>query len=447
MVFACLGALCGGVTHVFLDADGVATTASSSSSSRQLLQITTLPPESPSPDNVTDSSDSSNFPYPEVFFSFEQMRQGAVLLCLAGVVYMFAGLAIVCDDYFVPALELLSERLELSEDVAGATFMAAGGSAPELFTSFVAVFIAKSDVGFGTIVGSAVFNILFVIGFCAVATRHLDPKGLPLTWWPLFRDSSFYSVALMLLAIFFRDHRIEWYESLSLLLLYGVYVLFMKFNNDARKRAWHWTGLNWNSLSAEIMKDDPSKDHEMQNKNEGGGGGGSEEEEEGEPWTPGYPEGSIKDKLVGVVLSPLNFALWLTVPNCQREEKKHLYVAGFLLSIVWIAIFSYFMVWWAEVSSRSLHMPSTVMGLTVLAAGTSVPDLITSVIVAKKGHGDMAVSSSIGSNMFDVTLGLPLPWFLWSVIHGGESVVVESSSLTASVIMLFIMYVLFLDCF
>lgn len=42
--------------------------------------------------------------------------------------------------------------------------MAAGGSAPELFTSMIGVFIAFSDVGIGTIVGSAVFNILFVIG-------------------------------------------------------------------------------------------------------------------------------------------------------------------------------------------------------------------------------------------------------------------------------------------
>lgn len=45
------------------------------------------------------------------------------------------------------------------------------------------------------------------------------------------------------------------------------------------------------------------------------------------------------------------------------------------------------------------------MGLTFLAAGTSIPDLITSVIVARKGYGDMALSSSIGSNMFDVTVG------------------------------------------
>ena len=56
--------------------------------------------------------------------------------------------------------------------MAGATFMAAGGSAPELFTSIIGVFIAQSDVGIGTIVGSAVFNILFVIAACAFAAKE-----------------------------------------------------------------------------------------------------------------------------------------------------------------------------------------------------------------------------------------------------------------------------------
>ena len=52
----------------------------------------------------------------------------------------------------MPSLEAISEKLDLSEDVAGATFMAAGSSAPELFTSVAGV-AADSDVGVGTIVG------------------------------------------------------------------------------------------------------------------------------------------------------------------------------------------------------------------------------------------------------------------------------------------------------
>ena len=52
----------------------------------------------------------------------------------------------------MPSLEAISEKLDLSEDVAGATFMAAGSSAPELFTSVAGVGVG-SDVGVGTIVG------------------------------------------------------------------------------------------------------------------------------------------------------------------------------------------------------------------------------------------------------------------------------------------------------
>ena len=64
------------------------------------------------------------------------------------------------------------------------------------------------------------------------------------------------------------------------------------------------------------------------------------------------------------------------------------------------------MVWMANQTGETIGIPNEIMGLTILAAGTSIPDLITSVIVAKKGFGDMAVSSSVGSNIFDITVGL-----------------------------------------
>jgi len=77
--------------------------------------------------------------------------------------------------------------------------MAAGGSAPELFTSFIGTFISKSQVGFGTIIGSAVFNVLFVIGMCAIFSKG----ALKLTVWPFARDVCYYCLSLLLLYIFF----------------------------------------------------------------------------------------------------------------------------------------------------------------------------------------------------------------------------------------------------
>ena len=177
-------------------------------------------------DNITNETSTDNRQFPTDLFSLEQKRRGAVILHILGVLYMFVALAIVCDEFFIPALEIIAQSLKLSNDVAGATFMAAGGSAPEFFTSVVGVFFARNAVGFGTIVGSAVFNILFVISMCALLAKSV----LVLTWWPLFRDSIFYAIALSILIGFFHDGQIEWYESLALFSLYLFYATFMGFN-------------------------------------------------------------------------------------------------------------------------------------------------------------------------------------------------------------------------
>lgn len=149
----------------------------------------------------------------------------AILFIVLALLYLFVGIAIVCDELFVPALEIVAEDLQLSNDVAGATLMAAGGSAPELATSFVGVF-KRSDVGFGTIVGSAVFNVLFVISMCVMFTPN-KYSPLELTWWPLFRDCSYYVVTLAFLAAFMYDGNIYWYEALIQLMLYFGYVYMM----------------------------------------------------------------------------------------------------------------------------------------------------------------------------------------------------------------------------
>lgn len=187
--------------------------------------VTTITPASPGEDQHIKGE------YPEDIFSIEDRRQGWVILHITGMIYMFVSLAIVCDEFFVPALGVITDKLAISDDVAGATFMAAGGSAPELCTSLIGVFIAHSNVGIGTIVGSAVFNILFVIGMCALFSREV----LNLTWWPLFRDVSFYIVGLILLIIFFLDNVIMWWESTMLVACYTLYVIFMKFNTQIER--------------------------------------------------------------------------------------------------------------------------------------------------------------------------------------------------------------------
>lgn len=212
-------------THVDSAAEG---SAEATVPQRTLLQHQNLSvaPEDTPVAMKSASVEMNHGDYPTDYFSVEDRRQGYVVLHMFGMLYMFIALAIVCDEFFVPALTVITEKLEISDDVAGATFMAAGGSAPELFTSVIGVFVSHSNVGIGTIVGSAVFNILFVIGMCALFSKEV----LHLTWWPLFRDVSFYIVGLLMLIYFFLDNQIVLGESIGLLLFYTCYVTFMKFN-------------------------------------------------------------------------------------------------------------------------------------------------------------------------------------------------------------------------
>ncbi|VDN04172.1 unnamed protein product [Thelazia callipaeda] len=175
-------------------------------------------------DETTKSNDAGQFPPDQ--FTLEQRRHGAIILHIFGLIYMFVALAIVCDEFFVPSLGVITDKLAISDDVAGATFMAAGGSAPEFFTSVIGVFIAQNNVGIGTIVGSATFNILCVLSCCALFSHGV----LHLTWWPLFRDVAFYVIALFMLVIFFLDEQILWFEAFSLFVVYIFYCAFMKYN-------------------------------------------------------------------------------------------------------------------------------------------------------------------------------------------------------------------------
>ncbi|XP_057710966.1 sodium/potassium/calcium exchanger 2-like isoform X7 [Corythoichthys intestinalis] len=466
---------------------------------------------------MKSTGNASQGEYPTDLFDLQQRRKGAVVLHMFGMIYMFIALAIVCDEFFVPALTVITEKLGISDDVAGATFMAAGGSAPELFTSIIGVFISHSNVGIGTIVGSAVFNILFVIGMCAIFSKEI----LNLTWWPLFRDVSFYILDLILLIVFFLDNFISVGESITLLSGYAAYVIFMKFNSTVegfvkgcmnknqvvevevqpKARPRLQRGGSSASLHNSLMRNsifqlmihtlDPLSEefadsgkfrekasilHKIAKKkcqvedSEKANGVASrsdknlpnsssvqvevtppmngtagqegeaaeDEEEDDQPLSLSWPESGRK-RFTYLFIMPIVLPLWLTLPDVRKPSSKKFFPITFLGAICWIAAFSYLMVWWAHQVGETIGITEEIMGLTILAAGTSIPDLITSVIVARKGLGDMAVSSSVGSNIFDITVGLPFPWLMWSMFSGLQPVVVSSNGLFCAIVLLFLM--------
>jgi len=465
------------------------------------------------------------------------------------IAYMLLGLNTVCDAYFTGALDVMVERWQIAPDVAGATFMAAGGSAPELFTSLIGAFY-ESDVGFSTIVGSAVFNVLFVIGLCGWVAK----EPIALSWWPLFRDCNFYILGLLLLAFCAADQNIEFWEALILFLFYVLYCTMMVYNErletffqsilDRRKAkkgqldekdtaataklgqvapapdsvceapcpgstaptiAVHQIGKGateggdlrvategdeaptavaevgpeqtpeavgsstrpsvstnasqgarllpveklapdtqsgWDS-DVEVIAVPETRSDASPKKAPGEGSGKiafenkeeeakeekqpeddpekeSEEEEDPVEELLKLPEGTL-DRIFWSLSLPVYVSLYYTLPNPKRPsifpcfhgcEGDKAFIRCFGTSLLWIALFSYFLVWWVTIAGEVIHVDITLMAFTLLAAGTSIPDAVSSMAVARKGEGDMAVSSSIGSNIFDILVGLPVPWMI-----------------------------------
>ncbi|XP_064613836.1 sodium/potassium/calcium exchanger 4-like [Liolophura sinensis] len=404
------------------------------------------------------------YEFPENFFTLQETQDGGVVIHILIALYMFCSLAIVCDDYFVASLEMICDSLGLQEDVAGATFMAAGSSAPELFTSVIGMFRTRSDVGIGTIVGSAVFNILFIISLCALFSGMV----VYLTWWPMTRDCLFYLISIITLIVVMNDELVHWYEALVMLVLYVLYITIMYFNRrleafftaKAKLIPIGWLQCNYstNQEKNPLLKTQNGTTPKPSPEGAKPGNGVLQEngyqetefgalpeqhenrkthahEEFDNPWT--IPD-SFLGRIYWVGMIPIKALLFITIPDCRRPGCwQKLFALTFIMSIVWIAAFSYLMVWMVTITGDALGIPDTVMGLTLLAAGTSVPDALSSLFVSRDGLGDMAVSNSIGSNVFDILLCLGLPWLLKTVaVESGSVVEINSKGLVFSAITL-----------
>ena len=384
--------------------------------------------------------------FPDDFMTQHQrLKQGGVVIHFLLAIYMFGALALVCDDYFVPSLEQITKELRMDSDVAGATFMAAGSSAPELFTSIIGVFITKTDIGLGTIVGSAVFNILFIVAICGLFAGSV----LRLTPWPLLRDCTCYLLSIAALIAVSYDKKVYWYEAVVLVTMYLLYVVVMYFNNSLEtcfERLTGVTGVNKAKANSDtdverngrgadektsLLKSEDEDSDERVNSSDTGEEVQIIDQNDNSPLS--MPQGFVS-RVLWILALPVTCLFYVTIPDCRSDRWKKWYLVSFFVSVVWIALLSYVLVWMVSIIGFTLGIPDVIMGLTFLAAGSSVPDGISSLIVARQGDGDMAVSNTVGSNVFDILLCLGLPWLLktTAVDLGGYVVVLSGSIIYTS---------------
>ncbi len=306
------------------------------------------------------------------------------------LVLCFYLIAVVSDKYFVEALDKISKKLKLSSEITWATFMAIWSSAPELFTSIFTVFAifgasaGNESMWAGTIVWSAIFNVLVIVWVSLIVAR----ANQKLYRQPIVRDLIFYSLTILLILFVFWDGNITFFETIWFVILYAVYLYIVtKWSK--------WLNYNVDEWKKLQEVEEEVKEHKL-------------------------------TKIVSYVLDRI-------IPRADKY-----YWGTFIVSIALIGILSHQMVHYAVGIATILEIPKAIIWLTILAAGTSVPDLISSVIVAKRGHVDMSVSNAFWSNIFDILVWLWAVYFTYFLITGtSTTIAVDQNNLIGSIILLF----------
>jgi len=270
------------------------------------------------------------------------------------IVLIICGIAVVLwgADRFTDGACGLARRLRVSELVIGLTVVALGTSLPEFMVSFMSVLRGSSDMSVGNIIGSNVFNILVIIGASAIMRPMVVEHSM------LRRDLPVCLAASALLFAFaVTEGTITRWEGLMLTAFFCAY-LFMAYriamkDRRAASKPFGPPSLTLPNCSATNGQLPRGETSHADNSSPLRGG-----------WT-----GSIMLILVGMLA--LVGGARILVDN-------------------------------AAAVAREWGVSESVIGMTILAAGTSLPEFATSVVAARKGSLGLAFGNAVGSNIFNI---------------------------------------------
>jgi len=311
------------------------------------------------------------------------------------LVYSFAtflALAIVCDEYLCPAIDIICELKQIPDDLAGATLLAFGSSAPEIFMNLAATAKGQVTLSLPAIFGSSIIAFGFIPPLCAFSVA----KPMRLVTWPVIRDSGMYCISLAVLWNALSDGYIDRPESTHLTLLYFVYlaVLLVPFAIRA------WRGENRRSSA----KEDLYNDIEAEPLNE------SEDSPE---------EGGVVAKFMDVASIPFQKVFSLTIPvQPESASSPSLGTAFFsvFVSLIWVTALSAIALSVAQFAATTFDMSQTTAGATLLALGAQIPDTFGSLSLAKSGMPAGAVANAVGSQVINVTLAVGAPFLAYNML-------------------------------
>jgi len=279
-----------------------------------------------------------------------------LFMFMAGLISLVAG-----ANLLVRGASKLALSFGISPLVVGLTIVALGTSAPEIAVSVASVLEGKSDMAVGNVVGSNIFNVLFILGLSAlivpmVVHRQLIRQEVPIMFGV--------SLLMVLMAL---DGLVQMWEGLMLVLLLVAYTSFLVV--QSRRES---------ALAKALAQ------------------GGDELETELQAPVPGAWDAKL----------PVQLALM-----------------G--VGLLFLVLGSDWLVSAAVVFAKALGVSDVVIALTIVAAGTSMPEVATSITAALKGERDIAVGNVVGSNIFNILGCLGLS----GLVAGSAGLVVAPSLL------------------
>lgn len=247
------------------------------------------------------------------------------VLLIVGFVFLIKG-----ADWFVAGSSSIARLLRVPSVIIGLTIVAFGTSAPELAVSVTAAVNGQNAIAISNVLGSNLFNLMVVIGFCAaLAPMKISPK--------ILRGEFPFSLLLTLLLFVFcifsfsgNGFAITRLEGIILLILFAIFI-----------------GLQIRS--------------------------------------------AVKSRSVAAVDI-----------DSQKTLSPLVSVISIVVGIALIVIGGDLVVDCASAIAASFGLSQTLIGLTIVALGTSLPELVTSVVASKKGENDLALGNVVGSNIFNI---------------------------------------------
>ena len=266
-------------------------------------------------------------------------------------------------DFFSPAASYIQNKHDIPQSIKAAVIDAIASSFPEFCVAVIAVImIGRAEVGIASIVGSALYNVLVIPAAAGLVAASPMVISKEVVW----RDNMYYLGVTILLGAMLWLFPNEWGAGVAILFLLAYLGYVFLLQRDFKKSKLQGA----DSHAPDILDDKTEDDDELELKSEK------------KAW------------------------VWLVSMMIVMGGATHVLVESSLAL------------------GDMLGIDGVLMGFVVIAAGTSVPDTALSVISAKKGHYDAAVSNVFGSNIFDICICLSIP-ILLALAMSGEPTAID----------------------